>query len=75
MGIHRRADIDGERRLPGNDVGGAGHGVDVADGADQPVLVGAAELAGRTGVSVIRISRRLQKSGGSRFADPPHGWR
>ena len=45
--IGRRADIDGERYLPRDDIGRAGHRMDVADGADQPVFVGPAELLDR----------------------------
>ena len=36
--IGRRADIDGERDLPRDDIGRARHRVDVADGADQPAI-------------------------------------
>ena len=36
-----------ERHLSRDDVGGAGHRIDIADGADQPVLVGPAEFLDR----------------------------
>ena len=45
--VGRRADVDGKGHLPRDHIGGAGHGVDVADGADQAVPVGAAKMLDR----------------------------
>ena len=47
MRVGRRAHVDGERNPPRDHIGGAGHRVDIADGADQPALVGAAKFLDR----------------------------